>query len=140
MRMRGRLLSVGLGIAVLLGAAVHEARAVSIWSNRGGMPNGTYETTVVSTFTENVSGFGANTVLYGFKLLATGNSARCALYDTADVTAANAATQGIYIDEGGEATQWDTYESLWPAPYVLQTGLTVDVQNGIVTIVHDVKV
>ena len=131
-------LAVGLGL-------MQESRGASIQPNQSGTPNGSFETTVITSSTANVTGFSSREgVLYGFKLLATSANATCQLSDTttfgvAGGTGNGTMTQGVFIDEGGEATQWDTYESIWPLPYSLQTGLTVVIANGNVTIYHDVR-
>ena len=105
--------------------------------------NGPFETTVVSDAATGiapsvVSGFGTGNILYGFKVFATGSNGVASLYDTA--TFYNTSnTQGIFIDEGGTATQSNVYQSDWTQPYLLVTGLTVISDNSVVTIYHDEK-
>ena len=132
-----RTLALALLVGVIASAAVKEALAVSILPNQIGTPNGSFETTVFTSNSLAASNFGEGTVLYGFKVLASSASAVCGLYDA--ITWATAiGTQGRYIDEGGEATQWDTYESAWIVPYRLGTGLTV-ITNAQCTVYHDVR-
>ena len=120
-------------------AAVNDARSASIVPNQTGSGGGTFETTVITVDTESVTGFNntSSKVLYGFKILANVANAVCGLYDTAALETAGT-TQGVFIDEGGEATQWDTYDSVWVTPYELQTALTV-ITNANCTIYHDVR-
>ena len=96
----------------------------------------TFETTVVTEDTASVGNFGPDRVIYGFTIHASSAGAECGLYDVATLQGA-LATQGVYIDEGGEATQYDTFPSNWPSPYRLKTDLTVIVNNGACTIYHD---
>ena len=133
-RLLGVLGVVGLGLLL-----AHDAGAVLIHPNQAGLPNGSYETTAVtaSGSSDAISGFTTGGVLYGVRLFAIRANASYVLYDAA--TAANSTTQGVFIDEGGEATQWDSYESIWPLPYVLVTGLSASVVNGNLTIYHDVR-
>lgn len=102
---------------------------------------GTFETTWVGSFTANFatpSGFGPGNILYGFDVLTTAASGWCALYD-ASSTSSVATTQGIFIDEGREATSTDPWVNVWPAPYRLQTGLVVECVDAKAIIYHDVK-
>ena len=75
--------------------------------------------------------------IYGFSAHITTAGGGCGLYDTATLGAATA-TQGVFIDELYEATDEDTVNSDWVAPYVLQTDLTVVVSTADCIIYHDV--
>ena len=111
----------------------------TVWQNTG-----PFETTVVADPATGgsdptlVSGFNAGTILYGFKVITVTTTGVAGLYDTATLTN-TAVTQGIFIDEGGTATVGNTWQSDWPAPYKLVTGLVTVQNNCDVVIYHDVK-
>ena len=100
-----------------------------------------FETTAVTSNTESMGAFGTGTVIYGAKLVANDAGDTCGLYDIASITAANFGTaalqlaQGTFIDELVEPTDEDYVETNWPAPYVLETDLTV-LTNGVCIIYH----
>lgn len=102
---------------------------------------GTFETTYVNPApgVSLVSGFGNGSIIYGFSVYPTAANGYCALYDTATSTVSPATTQGVFIDEGGDATALDPWMSSWPAPYKLQNGLLVECIGARATIFHDVK-
>ena len=138
-RMRWVLLGVLLALIGL--AHMRNVRAdvgASFTENLPSSGAGTFETTVVTSSTSSVGTFNPNDLLYGFKVWASSAGGVAGLYDTASVQTA-AVTQGIFIDEGGEATQYDVWQSSWPSPYKLVTDLTVVLSGATVVIYHDVK-
>ena len=80
-----------------------------------------------STHSNSVGNFGANMLIYGFKLLASGTNATCQLWDAATVP--NSGTTG-FIDEQAEATAGETDLQIWPSPFKLTTDLSVLAENG----------
>lgn len=73
----------------------------------------------------------AGNVLFGFSVYASTAGATAALYDAAktlDVATA-ALERTKFIDEIGEATQYDTFYSDWPAPRKLVNGLVIITTN-----------
>lgn len=99
---------------------------------------GPFETTMVTTNTASVGTFGPKNLLYGFDVITTSSAGVAALYDVATLGAATL-TQGNFIDEGGTASSGDVFKSEWPAPYELQTDLTVLVSSANCVIYHDRK-
>ena len=126
---------------LVVGVALCATVSYAGWSQRvGELANasvGTFETTVV-TSSSVLSGFSNGSILYGFTTHASAASSECGLYDTNSLGTATA-TQGVFIDEGGEASQYDTFQSNWPSPYRLQIGLAVVVNAGTCVVYHDVR-
>lgn len=125
-------------------ASIREALAITIWPNQSGAPNGSFETTVATVSTNSLGSLGTGNVIYGWKVFAAAASAWGAIYDSATLPATLVASrvQGTFIDEGGEATAFDVWESSWPMPYRLVTDLSVEVggaaDTSVVTVAHDV--
>lgn len=77
---------------------------------------------------ENVA--GADTLIYGSKLLCRDANCWCDLYDATTVpSAANQKSQ--VIDELKEATDEEVAVQMWPKPYRISRGLTISVKNGV---------
>lgn len=116
------------------------------WADRtSNLPqgSGTFETTVVDCSANNstsnsIGTFIAGQKLYGFSVIAKVAGGGITLQDAATFTAGST-TQGIFIDEGIEATDEDRTDFFWPAPYVLVTDLSVGCSTAIGIIYHDPK-
>lgn len=127
------------GIAMLAALGLYGRTAFA--DHIGRLPNaqeGTFQTDVFTSSQANISGFGIGNKLYGFRVHATSANAECGLYDVATLGLATT-TQGIFIDEGGAATQYNDSDSAWAAPYSIKTALTVVVTNGACIVYHDVR-
>lgn len=132
-------LAIGVLALAFIGASVAYAGGPRVGELVQGA-TGNFETTIQTAVSGGavVSGFGNGNILYGFSVVPTAANGWCALYD-ASATSSIANTQGVFIDEGGSASQTAVYQSLWPAPYRLQTGLVVECVNAKAIIYHDVK-
>lgn len=131
---RWYVMVAGVLVLALVAGLVAPARA----AQTAALPTaaaGTFETTAV-TSSGAVSGFGPGNILYGFSVLSGSSGGEAGLYDTTGVATT---TQGVFIDEGGAATQYNTFKSDWPSPYRLVTGLTVVVNAATAIIYHDVR-
>lgn len=105
----------------------------------GNLPNAgigdEFETTLVKVNTASAGSFGPGSIIYGFSVHPTSANGGCGLYDTASLTSAHE-TQGIFIDEGGNDGDEETFQSNWPAPYRLVTDLTVVCSSANAIIYH----
>ena len=81
----------------------------------------------VTSDTASAGDFGAGRYIVGFKMVATGSSASCTLYDVA--TLQGTANSNV-IDELAEVNASATALQIWPNPYQLTTDLTVDVADA----------
>ena len=90
-------------------------------------------TFTVTADTANVNSFAAGTPIYGFKITATTGPGYCTLYDT---TVSGGNTNANLIEEWGEATTGDSGAQIWPKPYVLIRGLTIDVTTANCTVYY----
>ena len=136
---------LGLGLLVGLVSIVQDAEAV-----KPNTPPKTeqypFETTLVAstaaqglTNSDSVGTFGPGNVLYGFRLISDSAGDSCTLLDAAAVGTVSAnRTQGTFIDDLVQDTDERSQDSDWPAPYVLQTDLSVST-NGLCIIYHDPK-
>jgi len=98
-----------------------------------------FETTVVTSNTDSVGTFAAGDVIYGFRLIADDAGDTCALLDRATIgTGDQNQTQGTFIDDLVQDTDNRSQDSDWPAPYILQTDLSV-ATNGACIIYHNPK-
>ena len=134
-----RLIGLALAAGLLVpGLAFAESPRV------GQLPegiSGTFETTVISS-DGLVSGLSAGSIVYGFTTNATAATGDCGLYDADTVAevadASSSVAQGLFIDEGSEATSGDSHQSLWPSPYKLTDGLFVIATDADCVIYHGV--
>ena len=99
---------------------------------------GGFETTLVvgsANFSASIGTFGPDNIIFGFSVLVTTDGGVCGLYDVATVQGATEA-QGVFIDEGGGASDGDVFQSDWYGPYTLVTDLTVLCTNANAIIYH----
>lgn len=128
-----RMKAWGIGVALAVGAGLLLTHQVNADNSRVGTPptiaTGTFQTTGISTNTANLANIRARSAVFGFSVNATSANAQCGLYDSTTLGGAGMGA-AVFIDEGGKATQWDTFQSNWPGPYQIINGLTVLVVNG----------
>lgn len=137
--MKVRIALTALIAGTLMASAAHaESTLVGTLPTTG---TDTFETTFSnpSPGVEVLSGFGPDSIIFGFKVYPTASNGFCALYDTATSTVSPATTQGVFIDEGGGATALVPYISSWPSPYRLTTGLLVQCLGARAVIYHGKK-
>ena len=126
----------GIALGLLVGVAAFGQPA---WANRlsglQGDGSDRFETTVLTATTASVGNLGKGTIIYGFSVIADDAGDYALLCDSATVAGCTN-TQGVFIDEIIEDTDNRTQNSEWPAPYVLQTDLTVRTNAAAVVIYH----
>jgi len=94
-----------------------------------------------STYILNIpsSTIGIGTVLYGFSVKAETAGGTAAVWDSASVhtiSTSNYTTK--IVDELGEATQYDTAYTDWPAPRKLENGISITtVRAPVVTVFYE---
>lgn len=94
--------------------------------------------TVTLSPTDNDLSVPAGKEIYGYSLFATNDSAMFIFYDAATVAAGETATPAVsVIDEGGEATAFETVTVWYPKPLETDNGLSVHVQYGNITIYYE---
>ena len=76
----------------------------------------------------NIGTFPAGKYIVGFKLIATGNNAQVALFDSATLPTTKAST--TTIDELAEINSGGTALQMWPHPYKIVTALSVGLVNA----------
>lgn len=101
-----------------------------------------FETTLVTSTTYGVTGMTSGklldgtTLLYGWVMIPTANSAACAIFGV-NTQPEIALTQGVLIDELYQATSGNSVSSDWPEPYKLTDGLSVECRNALVILYHE---
>ena len=119
-----------LAVAVVWGAQQAFAFTVGNRLPASGSTQETFCTKVITADTNAVTDCQGNTVgagrlVYGFKIAVA--SGTCALIDAATYAAGSA---NNIIDEAIATAQLQPWESSWATPYVIKTGLSVDLTTG----------